>query len=167
VVLVLGATAQVAGGVQAVSGLSGGLGGGGAGVGLSLGAAVVADLRRRGVKEILMLTGDNEAVAAATAAQVCPATAKNVILLFLLGGPSHIALWDKFVKAVGGDSGAGDLVWADEAARYGPSRLALIPIGAFRFAPVSPPKKRLPPGSRTTNADQSARLRSAAQRLPQ
>lgn len=32
--------------------------------------AVIADLRRRGIKEILMLTGDNEAVALATATQV-------------------------------------------------------------------------------------------------
>ena len=33
-----------------------------------------------------------------------------------------------------GDTGAGDFGWADQAARYGPIRLALIPIGAFRFS---------------------------------
>lgn len=50
------------------------------------------------------------------------------------------ALWSSFVVALpggniffAGDTGAGDLKWADEAARYGPVRLALIPIGAFRF----------------------------------
>ena len=32
-----------------------------------------------------------------------------------------------------GDTGAGDFGWADKAASYGPIRLALIPIGAFRF----------------------------------
>ena len=51
-------------------------------------------------------------------------------------------LWSSFVVRLpggnlffAGDTGAGDLKWADEAARYGPVRLALIPIGAFRFAP--------------------------------
>lgn len=34
-----------------------------------------------------------------------------------------------------GDTGAGDYAWADEARRYGPIRLALMPIGAFRFVP--------------------------------
>lgn len=50
------------------------------------------------------------------------------------------ALWSSFVVRLpggnvffAGDTGAGDLRWADEAARYGPVRLALIPIGAFRF----------------------------------
>lgn len=52
------------------------------------------------------------------------------------------ALWSAFVVRLpggnlffAGDTGAGDLRWPDEAARYGPVRLALIPIGAFRFSP--------------------------------
>lgn len=52
------------------------------------------------------------------------------------------ALWSSFVVRLpggnvffAGDTGAGDLRWADEAAAYGPMRLALIPIGAFRFSP--------------------------------
>lgn len=52
------------------------------------------------------------------------------------------ALWSSFVVQLrggnlffAGDTGPGDLGWADEAARHGPVRLALIPIGAFRFAP--------------------------------
>ena len=52
------------------------------------------------------------------------------------------ALWSSFVVTLpggnlffAGDTGAGDLKWADRAASYGPIRLALIPIGAFRFAP--------------------------------
>lgn len=52
------------------------------------------------------------------------------------------ALWSSFVVKLpsggnlffAGDTGAGDLKWADKAASYGPIRLALIPIGAFRFA---------------------------------
>lgn len=51
------------------------------------------------------------------------------------------ALWSSFVVTLpggnlffAGDTGAGDLKWADAAARYGPIRFALIPIGAFRFA---------------------------------
>ncbi|HWK35287.1 MBL fold metallo-hydrolase [Sphingomonas sp.] len=51
------------------------------------------------------------------------------------------ALWSSFVVRLpggnlffAGDTGAGDLKWADEAAAYGPVRLALIPIGAFRFS---------------------------------
>ena len=51
------------------------------------------------------------------------------------------ALWSGFVVTLpggnlffAGDTGAGDLKWADQAASYGPIRLALIPIGAFRFA---------------------------------
>ncbi|SDA17380.1 MBL fold metallo-hydrolase [Sphingomonas sp. NFR15] len=51
------------------------------------------------------------------------------------------ALWSSFVVTLpggnlffAGDTGAGDLRWADEAAAYGPVRLALIPIGAFRFS---------------------------------
>ena len=50
------------------------------------------------------------------------------------------ALWSGFVVRLpggnlffAGDTGAGDLKWADQAASYGPIRLALIPIGAFRF----------------------------------
>jgi len=50
------------------------------------------------------------------------------------------ALWSGFVVRLpsgnlffAGDTGAGDLKWADRAASYGPIRLALIPIGAFRF----------------------------------
>ena len=52
------------------------------------------------------------------------------------------ALWSSFVIELpggnlffGGDTGAGDLAWPDEAARLGRIRLALIPIGAFRFVP--------------------------------
>lgn len=53
------------------------------------------------------------------------------------------ALWSGFVVTFpsggnlyfAGDTGAGDFAWADEAAAYGPIRLALIPIGAFRFRP--------------------------------
>lgn len=51
-------------------------------------------------------------------------------------------LWSSFVVELpggnvffGGDTGAGDLGWADQAARLGRIRLALIPIGAFRFVP--------------------------------
>ncbi|MES2097635.1 MAG: MBL fold metallo-hydrolase [Pseudomonadota bacterium] len=51
------------------------------------------------------------------------------------------ALWSSFVVKLpggnlffAGDTGAGDFKWADQAASYGPIRLALIPIGAFRFA---------------------------------
>lgn len=51
------------------------------------------------------------------------------------------ALWSSFVVKLpggnlffAGDTGAGDFGWADSARRYGPIRLALIPIGAFRFA---------------------------------
>ena len=50
------------------------------------------------------------------------------------------ALWSSFVVKLpggnlffAGDTGAGDLGWADQAAKYGPIRLAIIPIGAFRF----------------------------------
>ncbi|MEO5492550.1 MAG: MBL fold metallo-hydrolase [Sphingomonas sp.] len=52
------------------------------------------------------------------------------------------ALWSSFVVRLpsggnlffAGDTGAGDFGWADKAASCGPIRLALIPIGAFRFA---------------------------------
>lgn len=53
------------------------------------------------------------------------------------------ALWSSFVVRLpsggnlffAGDTGLGDGGWADEARALGPIRLALIPIGAFRFAP--------------------------------
>ncbi len=52
------------------------------------------------------------------------------------------ALWSSFVVTLpggnimfSGDTGLGDGKWPAEAARYGPIRLALIPIGAFRFQP--------------------------------
>ena len=53
------------------------------------------------------------------------------------------ALWSSFVVKVpsggnvffAGDTGLGDGKWPVEAAALGPVRLALIPIGAFRFAP--------------------------------
>ena len=51
------------------------------------------------------------------------------------------ALWSGFVVRLpggnlffAGDTGLGDGRWPVEAAAYGPVRLALIPIGAFRFA---------------------------------
>lgn len=52
------------------------------------------------------------------------------------------ALWSSFVVTLpggnlffAGDTGMGDGRWPAEAARLGPVRLALIPIGAFRFVP--------------------------------
>lgn len=52
------------------------------------------------------------------------------------------ALWSSFVVQLpggnlffAGDTGLGDGRWPAEAAAYGPIRLALIPIGAFRFEP--------------------------------
>ncbi len=53
------------------------------------------------------------------------------------------ALWSGFVVTLprggnlffAGDTGFGDGGWATEAARRGPIRLALLPIGAFRFVP--------------------------------
>ena len=52
------------------------------------------------------------------------------------------ALWSSFVVTLpggnvffAGDTGFGDGKWAAEATRYGPIRLALLPIGAFRFVP--------------------------------
>ena len=52
------------------------------------------------------------------------------------------ALWSSFTIILpggniffAGDTGAGDMRWPAEAARLGPVRLALIPIGAFRFSP--------------------------------
>ncbi|BAV64712.1 MBL fold metallo-hydrolase [Sphingobium cloacae] len=50
------------------------------------------------------------------------------------------ALWSSFVIETragniffAGDTGAGDMMWPQEAARLGPIRLAILPIGAFRF----------------------------------
>ena len=52
------------------------------------------------------------------------------------------ALWSSFVVTLpggnlffAGDTGFGDGEWPREARRLGPIRLALVPIGAFRFAP--------------------------------
>ena len=52
------------------------------------------------------------------------------------------ALWSSFVVTLpggnvmfSGDTGFGNGQWPVEAAKYGPIRLALIPIGAFRFVP--------------------------------
>lgn len=52
------------------------------------------------------------------------------------------ALWSSFVVRLphgnfffAGDTGPGDMRWPAEAARYGPIRLAGLPIGAFRFEP--------------------------------
>jgi L-ascorbate metabolism protein UlaG (beta-lactamase superfamily) len=52
------------------------------------------------------------------------------------------ALWSSFVITLpggnlffAGDTGFGDGNWPVEARKLGPVRLALIPIGAFRFAP--------------------------------
>ncbi|HEU4959315.1 MAG TPA: MBL fold metallo-hydrolase [Sphingomonas sp.] len=52
------------------------------------------------------------------------------------------ALWSGFAVILpggnlfySGDTGAGDLSWVDEARALGPIRLALLPIGAFRFVP--------------------------------
>ncbi len=52
------------------------------------------------------------------------------------------ALWSGFFVETragniyfSGDTGAGDMRWPTEAAKLGPIRLAILPIGAFRFAP--------------------------------
>ncbi|MFC3428710.1 MULTISPECIES: MBL fold metallo-hydrolase [Sphingobium] len=52
------------------------------------------------------------------------------------------ALWSSFFVSTragniffAGDTGAGDMAWPADAARLGPIRLAMIPIGAFRFHP--------------------------------
>jgi L-ascorbate metabolism protein UlaG (beta-lactamase superfamily) len=52
------------------------------------------------------------------------------------------ALWSSFVVKLpggniffAGDTGMGDGRWPEEAAKLGPVRLALLPIGAFRFEP--------------------------------
>ena len=59
------------------------------------------------------------------------------------GSDRNRALWSAFVVTLpsggnlyfGGDSGFGDGAWPAEAAAHGPIRLALLPIGAFRFHP--------------------------------
>ena len=58
------------------------------------------------------------------------------------GSDRNRALWSSFVVRLpggnvmfAGDTGFGDGKWPSEAAAYGPIRLALIPIGAFRFVP--------------------------------
>jgi L-ascorbate metabolism protein UlaG (beta-lactamase superfamily) len=58
------------------------------------------------------------------------------------GTDRNRALWSSFVVTLpggnvmfSGDTGFGNGQWPVEAARYGPVRLALIPIGAFRFVP--------------------------------
>lgn len=59
------------------------------------------------------------------------------------GTDRNRALWSAFVVTLpgggnlffGGDSGFGDGRWPAEAAAHGPIRLALLPIGAFRFMP--------------------------------
>ena len=59
------------------------------------------------------------------------------------GTDRNRALWSSFVVTFpsggnlffAGDTGWGDGKWAAEAAALGPIRLALIPIGAFRFTP--------------------------------
>lgn len=58
------------------------------------------------------------------------------------GTDRNRALWSSFVVQTragniffAGDTGAGDMAWPEEAARLGPIRLAIIPIGAFRFFP--------------------------------
>ncbi|THD38058.1 MAG: Zn-dependent hydrolase [Sphingomonas sp.] len=84
--------------------------------------------------------------------EFCIKTAKPVWIGSVIANRSHHwdsrwfsdrnrALWSSFVVKLpkggnlffAGDTGAGDLKWADRAASYGPIRLALIPIGAFRF----------------------------------
>ncbi|CCW15717.1 Outer membrane protein romA [Sphingobium indicum BiD32] len=56
------------------------------------------------------------------------------------GADRNRALWSSFLIETragniffAGDTGAGDIGWPYEATRFGPIRLALIPIGAFRF----------------------------------
>jgi L-ascorbate metabolism protein UlaG (beta-lactamase superfamily) len=58
------------------------------------------------------------------------------------GSDRNRALWSSFVFVLpggnvmfAGDTGMGDGQWSAEAAKYGQIRLALIPIGAFRFVP--------------------------------
>ena len=58
------------------------------------------------------------------------------------GTDRNRALWSSFVVRLpggnlffAGDTGFGDGEWPRDAARLGPVRLAIIPIGAFRFEP--------------------------------
>ena len=59
------------------------------------------------------------------------------------GSDRNRALWSGFVVTLpsggnlffAGDTGLGDGRWPAEAAAHGPIRLALLPIGAFRFVP--------------------------------
>lgn len=58
------------------------------------------------------------------------------------GTDRNRALWSSFTITLpggniffAGDTGAGDMQWPAEAARLGPVRLAILPIGAFRFQP--------------------------------
>jgi L-ascorbate metabolism protein UlaG (beta-lactamase superfamily) len=59
------------------------------------------------------------------------------------GSDRNRALWSAFVVTLpsggnlffAGDTGFGDGEWPAEAAAHGPIRLALLPIGAFRFTP--------------------------------
>ena len=59
------------------------------------------------------------------------------------GTDRNRALWSAFVVTLpqggnlffAGDTGLGDGRWPAEAASHGPIRLALLPIGAFRFTP--------------------------------
>jgi L-ascorbate metabolism protein UlaG (beta-lactamase superfamily) len=55
------------------------------------------------------------------------------------GKDRNRALWSGFTVTLpggnlffAGDTGPGDMTWPDEAAKHGPVRLALIPVGAFR-----------------------------------
>lgn len=55
-------------------------------------------------------------------------------------GDHNRALWSGFVVTLpggnlffAGDTGPGDMRWTIEAQRYGPVRLALLPIGAYHF----------------------------------
>ncbi len=54
------------------------------------------------------------------------------------GTDRNRALWSSFIVSTpsasiffAGDTGFGDGTWADEAARYGPFRLAILPVGAY------------------------------------
>lgn len=58
------------------------------------------------------------------------------------GTDRNRALWSSFTITTpagnvffAGDTGPGDMKWPAEAAKLGPVRLAIVPIGAFRFAP--------------------------------
>lgn len=58
------------------------------------------------------------------------------------GTDRNRALWSSFTITLpggniffAGDTGAGDMKWPGEAAKLGPVRFAILPIGAFRFEP--------------------------------